>query len=223
MNRDRYADLIGAWGPNYGYGGPAIAAFGQGGDGAVVVAPDGTPMGPGPMGPPVGFPGGPWGPWGGWPGFCGGPPAQFSPLFEPKRSPAVALGPACGPLALRKVIGFDCDCIDACSSKTFHVTPQEVFKGDRLVISRAVASSVVIRQFSIGVESALSSCGGCLPGDAFVADAETGMLNLNTAWPGVEICLTVENITDQPIKFSAALFGSVLSGGGMHLFGTADP
>jgi hypothetical protein len=176
---------------------------------------------PVPPPPPVApFPPGYPFPYDGW---CGLPPAQFSNLFEPKRIPAVALGSACGPLALRKPLGFDCDTLPGCSTKTFTARPAEWFKGDKLVINRAIASSVVIRAFSVGVNNALAGCGGCLPGDAFTCDCETGSLNLPTAWPGIDICLTVENITEQDLCFSATLFGSVLSGGFPHLFGTADP
>ena len=244
---NRHPDVIGNWGPQYGYGstgpGPnALTAFGQAVDPNGFDPSQAQAMQQQGWGPPVGYPGGypgvapgfpggggPWGgiaggfaggPWGPW---CGGPPAQFSNVFEPKRIPAVALGSACGPLALRKPLGFECDTLPACSTRTFKATPQEWYKIERLIINPAIACSIVIRGLTVGIQNMLSDCGGCLPGAMFGPEATDMFLNGFTAFPGQDICLVVENVTEQDLCFSAGLLGSVLSGGFPHLYGTADP
>ena len=243
----RFGDVIGNWGPQYSTGpGPgAITAFGQAIDpsggmdpssGVIDRSAYGMPVGyPGGFGPgvvPPGFagpgfagpfsPGGPAGfaPWGPW---CGGPPAQFSTVFEPKRIPAIALGAACGPLALLKPLGFNRVEIPGCGTAVLFAKPQEWFKIKQLVLSRSIACSVAVVGFTVGIQNMLSDCGGVLPGDMFTSDSCCAILNGFTAFPGQEICLRLENLTEQPLCVTAGLLGHVLSGGFPHLYGDADP
>lgn len=158
------------------------------------------------------------GDWGG-PFFgAAGDPSGYTPP-APINSPALAVGPGAGGLALRKPLGLTPKCIAAGQCETLQAVSQELFKPQLLVLPKRVATAVSITDMRAGIQPLLASADGEIPGEAFVADAENVTFNGWTVLPNQPIFVTFINESDQPLTVKGAFWGWVLSGNMMHLYG----
>ncbi len=78
--------------------------------------------------------------------------------------------------------------------------PQEIFKGNRLVIPSGTARFFLIHDFKVGLNSQLSSAGS-IPASAFDEHAIGTFLEFDTAYPGHMIILDVEHVKVQRPNF----------------------
>lgn len=110
--------------------------------------------------------------------------------------------------ARQQPIGFTGTALAAGSSETLTVTPQTLFRGRRLIVSSAIAANFTITDIKVGNQSQMASS-GALPADAFLPTT-TGEDNLtmDTCNPGIQISISVTNISGGASTFRAALFGN---------------
>lgn len=87
--------------------------------------------------------------------------------------------------------------------------PQTLFRGTRLVIPSAIAANVVIEDIKVGRNSQFAASGG-QPGEAFKDTATGDNVSLDTARPGMDITLKVQNVGATALDFRATLFGDVV-------------
>ncbi|MFI5298847.1 MAG: hypothetical protein ACHREM_12185 [Polyangiales bacterium] len=91
-------------------------------------------------------------------------------------------------------------------------TPQQLFKGRRLIIPSDIAGAVTINDIKIANQSQfLTNSGGTngptVPGRAFSEVAVELLLDLDTAQVNNQVSLVVQNISGGSVMFYAALFG----------------
>ena len=87
--------------------------------------------------------------------------------------------------------------------------PQTLFRGTRLVIPSAIAPNVVIEDIKVGRNSQFAASGG-QPGEAFKDTATGDNVSLDTARPGMDVTLKVQNVGATALDFRATLFGDVV-------------
>jgi hypothetical protein len=87
--------------------------------------------------------------------------------------------------------------------------PQVIFRGERLVIPSNIAASFLIVNIVVGKDSQ-QVAPSSIPAVAFSEVGVGVRLQLDTAQPGVQITLQVQNISLVPTRFMAALIGTVV-------------
>jgi hypothetical protein len=103
-------------------------------------------------------------------------------------------------------LGFGSTEIAAGEESYVELKPQLHFHGERLAITPSVAQHFSILDIRVGKNSQLTSTDS-LPGEVFSAAVESPGLELDTAFPGCVITLTVRNDSDEPRVFSGVLYG----------------
>lgn len=91
---------------------------------------------------------------------------------------------------------------------TITANPQHPFKAERLVVFPS-AVGLLITNIQIGTDSQFVAAGS-VPAEVFQAQNEDATFNADTARPGVEISLTVNNPTAGAITFGGAILGTVI-------------
>lgn len=137
----------------------------------------------------------------------------------PVNSPAVALGPGAGGLALRKPLALRTKCIEAGQCGTTEAVPQEVFKPQLFILPKRVAIACSISDIRAGIQPIFASSDGDVPGEAFLAEAENVAFNGWTVLPNQPLFVTFRNESDQPLTVKGAFWGWVVSGNMLHLYG----
>ena len=218
-----YVDIIGAQG-GYGYPGygPFGLAIGQA-DGAqgvpaapMAMAVPGLPLGGAQLAALQGGWGGGFGPGFAGPGFgpgfgCGpgGMPDPNAVATLVAAREAFGFAPSCPTKAAREILGFGHECIGPCETVSLSAEPQVIFKPYRLVIPSSVAFNFQIHEIKFGKWNLFAN-GGSVPAAAFIETAEDTDFNGDTVMPSGKITITVQNITNSKVPFTAAMWGKAL-------------
>lgn len=85
-------------------------------------------------------------------------------------------------------------------------TLQKVFRPNRFILDSGVAGGYVINDIRVGVLPQLAATGS-LPGRMFTEFAVGIGLHGDTGWPGIQLSVSVTNITGGPLTFVAGFQG----------------
>lgn len=96
------------------------------------------------------------------------------------------------------------------ASATITYKTQEPFRPERYVVASAIAASFVVTSIIVGTVNQLAAAGS-VPADIFAATAFDCNLHFDTASPGVDINVTVTNISGSNATFYASFLGTALS------------
>jgi hypothetical protein len=107
-------------------------------------------------------------------------------------------------------LGFDSVVdVPAGAVVTIAARPQVVFRGERLIVPSNIAPSFLIQNIVVGKDSQ-QVAPGAVPAIAFSEVGVGVRLKLDTSQPGIDISLVVQNVSAVPVRFSAALIGTVV-------------
>lgn len=95
----------------------------------------------------------------------------------------------------------------AAATVTITANPQHPFKAERLVV--VGGAGLLITNIQIGTDSQFVAAGS-LPVEVFQPNNEDATFNADTARPGVDIAITVNNPTAGAVVFAGAVLGTVL-------------
>jgi hypothetical protein len=106
-------------------------------------------------------------------------------------------------------LGFTQVAVPAGAVVTIPARPQVVFRGERLIIPSNIAPFFLIQNIVVGKDSQ-QVAPGAVPAIAFSEVGVGVRLKLDTAQPGIDISLVVQNISGVVQDFAAALIGTVV-------------
>lgn len=106
-------------------------------------------------------------------------------------------------------LGFSREAIPAGDTTEITARPQVLFRGRRLLVGSTIAASFTIEDIKVGRNSQFVGTGP-QPAEAFRDTATGDNISLDTCKPGVDITITVRNITGAAADFRATLFGDVV-------------
>lgn len=106
-------------------------------------------------------------------------------------------------------LGFSREAIPANETVEITARPQVLFRGRRLLVGSTIAASFTIEDIKVGRNSQFVGTGP-QPAEAFRDTATGDNISLDTCKPGVDISITVRNITGAAADFRATLFGDVV-------------
>ena len=86
--------------------------------------------------------------------------------------------------------------------------PQQVFRGERMVISSAIAASFLVLDVIIGTKSQLASQ-GAVSGDIFAPTSFGVTMEMDTAQIGQQVIVRVQNTSAGPLRFTGAIVGKL--------------
>lgn len=84
--------------------------------------------------------------------------------------------------------------------------PQVIWRGERLIIAASIAGSFDVVDLKIGKNSQFAASGS-VPGDMFTPDAVGVELHMDTATPGQDVFLSVQNVSGAPLVFRGSIIG----------------
>ncbi|MDX2023240.1 MAG: hypothetical protein SF187_23605 [Deltaproteobacteria bacterium] len=106
-------------------------------------------------------------------------------------------------------LGFSREAIAPGDTTEITARPQVLFRGRRLLVGSTIAGSFTIEDIKVGRNSQFVGTGP-QPAEAFRDTATGDNISLDTCKPGVDISITVRNITGAAADFRATLFGDVV-------------
>lgn len=106
-------------------------------------------------------------------------------------------------------LGFSREAIAPGETTEITARPQVLFRGRRLLVGSSIASAFTIEDIKVGRNSQFVGTGP-QPAEAFRDTATGDNIALDTCKPGVDISITVRNITGSASDFRATLFGDVV-------------
>ncbi|MDX2087868.1 MAG: hypothetical protein SFX73_08460 [Kofleriaceae bacterium] len=106
-------------------------------------------------------------------------------------------------------LGFSREAIPPGETTEITARPQVLFRGRRLLVGSSIASAFTIEDIKVGRNSQFVGTGP-QPAEAFRDTATGDNIALDTCKPGVDISITVRNITGAAADFRATLFGDVV-------------
>ena len=106
-------------------------------------------------------------------------------------------------------LGFSREAIPPGETTEITARPQVLFRGRRLLVGSSIAGSFTIEDIKVGRNSQFVGTGP-QPAEAFRETATGDNISLDTCKPGVDISITVRNITGAAADFRATLFGDVV-------------
>lgn len=118
--------------------------------------------------------------------------------------------PVCDTSSRRYFQGFSQDAVAANTQVLITARPQYLVRFDRLVIPSNIGQFFDLNNLTIGNVNQ-SVAAGANSGVVFSEVATYVELGLDTAYPGIDIVLTVTNVDAQPRNFRATLFGVLVA------------
>lgn len=116
----------------------------------------------------------------------------------------------CSPKARYFPLGFAQDGVAAGATVVVTQSPQQMFRGERLVIPSNIGIFFDVVDITIGNKPQLVAT-GANSGVVFSEVATDGIkMNLDTAQPGIDILLRVTNTSQEEQDFRATLYGAVI-------------
>lgn len=106
-------------------------------------------------------------------------------------------------------LGFTREAVPAGDTVDITSRPQVLFRGRRLLVGSTIAPNFTIEDIKVGRNSQFVGT-GAQPAEAFRDTATGDNISLDTCKPGVDISITVRNISGASSDFRATLFGDVV-------------
>lgn len=104
------------------------------------------------------------------------------------------------------ILGFTFLGVAAGATASLVSNPQWPFRPYRIIVPSSIAPSVLINDVAVGQQSAFAAV-GAVPAEAFTEVAWGTHVLLDTASPGVQISMSVQNISGAPLDIRAMVLG----------------
>lgn len=98
--------------------------------------------------------------------------------------------------------------VPAGQTATLPSAPQNLFRGERLVVPSTIAPSFGVADIKVGTQSQLVASGE-IPGELFSEVAIDTHMHFTTAEIGNQVIITARNKTTDDVEFSAGVMGTV--------------